>query len=231
MRTERAVGATAIALVVSVVIQNVVLASGAPTYSDPMTQVLTFHSEHRGVVTLAVGLEALNVPLLLGFVTGLHGLVTRRGRSGLGGSRLAVAAAATASSAFVLYAVLWMGVVLSARDLTAPTDTLEVIWRMHAAAFGFALAALGATFAGAAWAASASGLTRGWQRALGLFGGGLMLVAGVASGAVAQGSSIIFLGVAGLAAWLVWLLVTGIRLVRVRAIGRSGHPVAVLSKA
>ena len=231
MRTERAVGATAIALVVSVVIQNVVLASGAPTYSDPMTQVLTFHSEHRGLVTLVVGLEALNVPLLLGFVTGLHGLVTRRGRSGLGGSRLAVAAAATASSAFVLYAVLWMGVVLSARDLTAPTDTLEVIWRMHAAAFGFALAALGATFAGAAWAASASGLTRGWQRALGLFGGGLMLVAGVASGAVAQGSSIIFLGVAGLAAWLVWLLVTGIRLVRVRAIGRSGHPVAVLSKA
>jgi len=231
VRTERAVGATAIALVVSVVIQNVVLASGAPTYSDPMTQVLTFHSEHRGLVTLAVGLEALNVPLLLGFVTGLHGLVTHRGRSGLGGSRLAVAAAATASSAFVLYAVLWMGVVLSARDLTAPTDTLEVIWRMHAAAFGFALAALGATFAGAAWAASASGLTRGWQRALGLFGGGLMLVAGVASGAVAQGSSIIFLGVAGLAAWLVWLLVTGIRLVRVRAIGRSGHPVAVLSKA
>ena len=231
MRTERAVGATAIALVVSVVIQNVVLASGAPTYSDPMTQVLTFHSQHRGLVTLAVGLEALNVPLLLGFVTGLHGLVTRRGRSGLGGSQLAVAAAATASSAFVLYAVLWMGVVLSARDLTAPTDTLEVIWRMHAAAFGFALAALGATFAGAAWAASASGLTRGWQRALGLFGGGLMLVAGVASGAVAQGSSIIFVGVAGLAAWLVWLLVTGIRLVRVRAIGRSGHPVAVLSKA
>lgn len=231
MRTERAVGATAIALVVSVVIQNVVLASGAPTYSDPMTQVLTFHSEHRGLVTLAVGLEALNVPLLLGFVTGLHGLVTHRGRSGLGGSRLAVAAAATASSAFVLYAVLWIGVVLSARDLSAPTDTLEVIWRMHAAAFGFALAALGATFAGAAWAASASGLTRGWQRVLGLFGGGLMLVAGVASGAVAQGSSIIFVGVAGLAAWLVWLLVTGIRLVRVRAIGRSGHPVAVLSKA
>ena len=223
MRTERAVGATAIALVVSVVIQNVVLASGAPTYSDPMTQVLTFHSEHRGLVTLAVGLEALNVPLLLGFVTGLHGLVTHRGRSGLGGSRLAVAAAATASSAFVLYAVLWMGVVLSARDLTAPTDTLEVIWRMHAAAFGFALAALGATFAGAAWAASASGLTRGWQRVLGLFGGGLMLVAGVASGAVAQGSSIIFVGVAGLAAWLVWLLVTGIRLVRVRATGRSGQ--------
>ena len=44
MRTERAVGATAIALVVSVVIQNVVLASVAPTYSDAMTQVLTFHS-------------------------------------------------------------------------------------------------------------------------------------------------------------------------------------------
>ena len=231
MRTERAVGATAIALVVSVVIQNVVLASGAPTYSDPMTQVLTFHSEHRGLVTLAVGLEALNVPLLLAFVTGLHGLVTRRGRSGLGGSRLAVAAAATASSAFVLYAVLWIGVVLSAGALTAPTPTLEVLWRMHAAALTFGMAALGTAFAGIAWAAVAAGITPRWQRALGVVGGALMLIAGVASGAVAQGSSIIFVGVAGLAAWLVWLLVTGIRLVRVRAIGRSGHPVAVLSKA
>lgn len=220
MRTERAVGATAIALVASIVIQNVVLASGAPTYSAPMTQVLTFHAQHRAAVTLAVGLEALNVPLLLAFVTGLHGLVTRRGRSGTDGSRLAVAAAATASAAFVLYAVLWMGVVLAARDLTAPTPTLEIIWRMHAAAFGFALAALGVAFAGAAWAAGASGVTRAWQGVLGILGGGLMVVTGMASGAVADGSPVIFVGIAGFGAWAVWLLATGIRLVRARPADR-----------
>lgn len=227
MRTERAVGVTAIALAVSVVIQNVVLASGAPSYGDPMTQVLAFHTEHRAAVTVAVGLEALNVPLLLGFLTGVHGLVTRRGRSGADGSRLAVATGATASAAFALYAVLWMGVVLSARDLTAPTPTLEVIWRMHAAAFGFALAALGATLAAAAWATTSAELTPAWQRVLGLFGGALMLVAGMANGAVADGSPIIFVGVAGFAAWLVWLLVTGIRLVRAGPVDRSGHPPVV----
>lgn len=224
-------GATALALVVSLVVQNVVLASGAPTYADPMAQVLTFHAEHSAAVLLTVALEALNVPLLLGFVTGMHGLVTRRGRPGAHGSRLAVAAAPAASAAFVLYAVLWVGVVLSARDLTGPTPTLEVLWRMHAAAFGFGMAALGTVCAGIAWAAVAAGLTPTWQRALGLVGGASMLVAGVASGAVAQGSSIIFVGVTGLAAWLVWLLVTGVRLLRARPADRSGHAVAVLSTA
>lgn len=231
MRTQRAVGAAAIALVVSMIIQNVVLASGAPTYADPMATVLAFHAEHRAAVALAVGLEALNVLLLLGFVTGLHGMVTRRGRSGADGSRLAVASAATASAAFGLYAVLWMGVVFSARDLSSPTATLEVIWRMHAAAFGFALAALGATFAGAAWAATSSKLTPAWQRLLGLFGGGLMLVGGMASGVVADGSPIIFVGIAGIGGWLVWLLATGIRLVRARPADQSRQTPILSSQA
>lgn len=223
MRAERFVGATAIALVVSLVVQNAVLASGAPTYGDPMTQVLAFHAEHRVAVGVAVGLEALNVPLLLGLVTGLHGIVARRGRAGADWSRLAVAAAATTCTAFILYAVLWIGVVLYAQDLTAPTPTFEVIWRMHAAAFAFALAAVGVTFAGAALATTASGLAPAWQRQLGLVGGTLMLVSGTASILVAAGSPILFVGLAGFAAWLVWLLAIGIRFVRARPADRSSH--------
>src|SRR6478735_2752227 len=77
---ERVVGAAAIALVASLVIQNAVLA---------------WHAVHRGVVAIAVGSEALNLPLLLVFVTGLHGLVGRRGGAGADWSRLAAAAGAT----------------------------------------------------------------------------------------------------------------------------------------
>lgn len=223
MRAARVVGATAIALVVSLVVQNVVLASGAPTYGDPMTQVLAFHAQNEVAVGVVVGLEALNILLLLGFATGLHGVVARRGRAGVDGSRLAVAAAATTCAAFILYAVLWIGVVLYARDLTAPTPAFEVIWRVHAAAFAFALAALGITCAGAALATTASGLAPAWQRLLGLVGGGLMLVAGTASIAVADGSPILFVGLAGFAAWLVWLLAIGIRFVRAQPADRSSQ--------
>ena len=210
---ERVVGAAAIALVASLVIQNAVLVwAGAPGFGDPIEKVLAFHAEHWGAVAIAVGSEALNLPLLLVFVTGLHGLVGRRGGAGADWSRLAVAAGATLAAVFALYAVLWNGVVLSARGLAKPSPLFELVWQLHAGAFALALPALGTTFIGAALAAHASRLAAPWQRVLGVAGGGLLIAAGVANLAIADGSPILFVGILGYAAWLVWLLVTGVRL-------------------
>src|SRR6476659_2593612 len=209
---ERVVGAAAIALGASLVIQNAVVV-GAPAYGDPIQKVLAFHAEHRGAVAIAVGLEALNLPLLLVFVTGLHGLVGRRGGAGADWSRLAVAAGATLAAVFALYAVLWDGVALSAVGLAEPSPLFKLVWQLHAGAFALALSALGTTFIGAALGAHASRLAAPWQRVLGVAGGGLLIAAGVANLAIADGSPILFVGLLGYAAWLVWLLVTGVRLV------------------
>ncbi|MFJ9316667.1 hypothetical protein ACIRN4_20935 [Pimelobacter simplex] len=221
-RSGRVVGATAIALAASVAVQNaVVIWTGAPSYADPIEKVLAYHAEHRGAVAIAVGLEAVNIPLLLGFVTGLHGLVGRRGGAGADWSRLAVAAGTTLSAVFALYAVSWNVVVLSAGELSEPSPGLELAWQLHAGAFALALPALGTTFAGAALAASASGLTRPWPRLLGVGGGGLLIAAGTANLAIADGSSLLLVGMPGYAAWLVWLLVTGVGLVRARPAGTA----------
>ena len=212
---ERVVGATAIASAAAVLIDNVVVGwVNSPTYGAPMKEVLAFHANHPGAVATAVGLEALNVPLLLLFLTGLHGLVGRRGGAGAHWSRLAMAAGASFSAVTAFYAVLWDGVVLSAGELTEPSPVLELAWHMHAAAFAWSLPALGTTFIGAALATHAIRLTPPWQRLLGVAGGGLLLAAGAANLAIADGSAFLFVGVSGLAAWLVWLLATGVRLVR-----------------
>src|SRR5919199_739586 len=139
----RIVGAAAVALAVLVVVQNAVFFVGpeAPTYATPLGEVLAYHAENRGVVAVSVGLEAVKLPLLLLFVTGLHGLV------------------------------------LAADGLAEPTPAFELVWQLHAAAFALALPALGATFIGAALATHASGLTRPWQRLLGVAGGSLVLFA------------------------------------------------------
>ena len=214
-RDERVVGALALGLAASVTVQNaVVIWTGAPSYADPMTVVLAFHADHRGAVAIAVGLEALNLPLLLGLLVGLVGLVERRGGAGAAWSRVAVAAGAVLSAVFALYAVLWIGVVLAADGLTEPTPLLELVWQLHAGAFALALPALGTTFGAAAMATQACGLTAPWQRWLGLAGGGLLLVAGAACLPIADGSSLLFVGMPGYAAWLVWLIATGVRLVR-----------------
>ena len=91
---------------------------------------------------------------------------------------------------------------------------------MHAAAFALALPALGTTFVAAALAAHASGLTPPWQRLLGVAGGGVLLAAGAANLAIADGSSLLFVGMPGYLAWIIWLLATGVRLVRARTTGR-----------
>jgi hypothetical protein len=211
----RLVGAAAIASAVLVVIDNTVVSwAGTTTYAAPIKEVLAFHAENRAAVAIAVGLEALNLPLLLLFVTGLHGLVGRRGGAGADWSRLAVAAGATFSAVMAFYAVLWDGVVLSAGELTEPTPVLELAWQMHAAAFAWSLPALGTTFIGAALATHASGLTPPWQRLIGVAGGGLLLAAGLGNLAIADGSPLLIVGVSGLAAWIVWLLATGVRLLR-----------------
>ncbi|HEX3206640.1 MAG TPA: hypothetical protein VHQ68_10405 [Propionibacteriaceae bacterium] len=209
----RLVGAAAIAFAVSVAIENAVLAgSGGPTYGAPIEEALAWLADNRVAVAIASNQVALNLPLLLVFVTGLHGLVERRGGAGADWSRLALAAGATLSAIFVLVNVLQIGLALSAGGLAEPTPAFELVWQVHAAAFALALPTLGTTFIGAALAAHASGLTPAWQRLLGLVG--LLLAAGLGNLAIADGSALIFVGLLGFAAWLVWLLATGVRLVR-----------------
>jgi hypothetical protein len=212
---SRLVGAAAIAFAVSVAIENAVLAgTGAPAFGDPIEEVLAYYAANRVSVAIASSAIGLSLPLLLVFVTGLHGLVERRGGAGADWSRLVLAAGATLSAIFALGDALQIGLALSAGGLAEPTPAFELVWQVHAAAFALALPTLGTTFIGAALAAHASGLTPAWQRLLGLVGGSLLLAAGVGNLAIADGSALIFVGLVGLAAWLVWLLATGVRLVR-----------------
>jgi len=211
--TTRIVGVVALAYAASMIVQNAVFAvTGSPDYTAPLGEVLTYHAENQGSLAVTSGLEAMNMVLLLLFVTALHGLVVRRGGAGAVWSRLAVASGATLSALFALTIATHIAVVLAANDLTEPNPAFELMWQLHAATFALALPALGATFIGAALATHASGLTRPWQRILGVIGGSLPILAGFGNLAIADGSPLLFVGILGLAMWLVWLVVTGLRL-------------------
>lgn len=211
----RLVGAAAIAFAVLSVTENVLFAvTDAPSYGDPIEEVLAYYAANSDTVAIISGLVALYLPLLLMFITGLHGLVMRRGGAGADWSRLALVAGATLSAVFVLFNVTQIGLAISAGGLAEPTPAFELVWQIHAAAFGLALPFLGTTCIGGAIATHASGLTPAWQRLLGLAGGSLLLAAGLGNLAIADGSPLIFVGLLGFAAWLTWLVATGVRLVR-----------------
>ena len=213
--TARIVGVIAIAYAASMIVQNALFAfPPAPKYSDPLDVVLTYHAQNQSVLAVTSGLEAANMVLVLLFVTALHGLVQRRGGVGADWSRLAVASGATLAALSALTIATHIAVILAAHGLAEPTPAFELMWQLHAAAFALSLPALGATFIGAALATHASGLTRPWQRLFGVAGGSLPIVAGLGNLAIADGSPLLFVGVLGLAMWLVWLIVTGLRLIR-----------------
>ncbi|HNI38572.1 MAG TPA: hypothetical protein PKZ68_09775 [Pseudomonadales bacterium] len=213
--TTRIVGVVALAYAASMIVQNAVFSvDGAPAYGDPLGVVLTYHAEHQSALSITSGLEVVNMVLLLLFITALHGLVQRRGGAGADWSRLAVAAGATLSALSALTIATHIAVVLAADGLSEPTPTFKLIWQLHAAVFALSLPALGATFIGTAMSTHASGLTRPWQRLLGVAGGSLPILAGFGNLAIANGSPLLFVGVLGLFTWLIWLIVTGIRLIR-----------------
>lgn len=212
--TTRILGAIALAYAASVVVQNAMFGSTAPDYSTPLSTVLTYHADNQSALAITSGLETTNMVLLLLFVTLLHGLVQRRGGKGSDGSRLAVVAGATLSSLSALLIATHIAVIVIANGLTEPNTAFEIMWRLHAAVLALMLPALGATFIGAAFATHASGLTRPWQRVVGVLGGSLAIVAGFGNLAIAGGSPILFVGVVGLGMWVVWLIATGLRLIR-----------------
>ena len=213
--TARIVGVIAIAYAASMIVQNALFAvARAPNYNDPIDIVLTYHAQNQRTLAVTSGLEAVNMVLLLLFVTALHGLVQRRGGIGADWSRLAVAAGATLSALSALTIATHIAVTLAADGLAEPTPAFGLMWQLHAATFALSLPALGATFIGAALATHASGLTRLWQRLIGVAGGSLPILAGLGNLAIADGSPLLFVGVLGLALWLVWLIAVGLRLIR-----------------
>jgi hypothetical protein len=223
--TERIVGVVAIAYATSMFVQNALFAiTGAPDYSRPLEKVLIYHAENRSALAITSGLEAMNMILLLFFITALQGLVQRRGGEGADWSRLAVAAGATLSALFSFTIATHIAVVLAAKGLSEPSPAFELMWKLHAAAFALALPALGATSIGTAMATHASGLTRPWQRLLGVTGGILPILAGFGNLAIANGAPLVFVGVIGMAMWLVWLFVTGLRLIRVPVLNGFSVP-------
>ena len=190
------IGFIAIAYVISMIVQNL-LFSNAPSYSDPIGALLTFHAENQSILRLIMSLETTNMVLLLLFLTKLHGLVKRRSGLGEDWSRLAMIAGSTLSALFALLIASHISVIVAANNITEPNFAFEMMWQFNAAIFGLAMPALGLTFIGTALATHKNGLTRKWQLIFALVGGNLPIISGFGNLGIATGSPFLYVGVFG----------------------------------
>lgn len=207
----RAAAIGALGFAAGVAIQNFVLLIGMPDASAPASEAATWLAENRGRANASSTLVGFNVPLLLLFVAGLRSLV-RDTRSARLWVDLGSLAAVVLTALFGVVAATQVAATLTADG--GATPVFSTLWSLHNATFALVMPALGTTLLGFTVAAHAAGITPPWQRAAGLTGATLLLLAGLANSAVAGGSPLIFVGFAGFALWLVWLAATGVRLVR-----------------
>ena len=105
--------------------------------------------------------------------------------------------------------------------LTAKAETLaqspsvvEVLWGLHAAAFGLDLAAIAVALIGLSRAATSSALMPGWLGAAVLPGAAFLLVTSVFTVALSDGGPWLGVGLVGFLFWLVFMIATSISLLR-----------------
>ena len=213
--TKRNIGLLALAYAASILAQNVLFGvSGAPGYNDPIEVVLSYHANNQSTLAITSGLEAVNMVFLLFFVTALGGYIKNNGNQGSNWVHLSTIASATLSALFALTIATHISVTLAAKSLIEPNYAFQMMWQFHAASFALSLPALGLTIIGTVLAIHSSGLIRSTMKVFGLLISILPIIAGLGNLAVAGGSSFIYIGVMGLFLWILWLILTGLKLIR-----------------
>lgn len=204
-------GIGGLTFVATVIVQNG-LRAGFPANDASATRIVEYYGNHRGV---SLALAVLFPIGALGLAAFLGAMLARLGR---GDHR-----AAAYAGAFGAAGIIGAYTMLIATDLAiagyvhrggAALDVVDGLWVLHNAIFGVLLASIGVTLAGLSAAAAASGQIAAWWKAVGLVGAVLLLVAAATTPAIINASPTMFIGLAGFLAWVVFVTVNSVTLVR-----------------
>lgn len=210
---ERLGGLAGLVFVVGVVVQNGALLAGSPLPDADLAEVERFYTQAQGRISVAVGLVALNVLMLLLFGSAVANRLDRHPPARVA-ARAGFGAVVLLCGAFLTTTFL-QAVLVAAPDRLAETGQLELIWDLHSAAFTMSATSLGAVllaFSSGAWLADA--LVPRWVAVAGFVGSALLVLAGGLVVGSLHGGPGTFLQLAGFATWLLFLVVASVRLVR-----------------
>jgi hypothetical protein len=210
---ERLAGAAAIAFAVFVAASNVMVPS-TPDWDASGEEVAKWVTDNHTAVALESGVFAFTAVFLLVFLAGFVVRVRREGDAraqvpamlaGLGGAFIAATFSAVVASRFVQLSL----------DGSNPDPSLVgLVWRFEGAAFALNLVSVSIALFGVAWAAATVGLAPSWYKPLST----VALAAGVAG--AAQGAATLNgadgwqIGFVPFLAWLLLLVIVGLRMVR-----------------
>lgn len=197
----------------TVVAQNAIR-SGFPTNDAATADVMQYYADHRATTIALSVLFAIGLVALTAFLGTVVSRVVR------GAGRVAGLAGAFGAAAIIgCFTIVTSADVAIASYVhrgNADPAVVEGLWVLHNSVFGFLMAAIGIALAGLSTAAAMSGLlSRRWAVG-GAVGATLLVAAAATTPAIVDGSPTFFVGVAGFAVWIAFVVRTGVALFRSR---------------
>ncbi len=207
---ERWGGYAGIAFALSVIVQNLLRSSFAPSGDASAADIRSYVVDDRWVIQTTVPLVAINVVFLLLFVATLY----RRTQDGPGAvwARVGLVGATGVLALFLTAVAVEM--TLAAQGSSLSPELTETLWALHNAVFACAFLGVGTALLGFSLASVPVGLLPRAYRIVGPVAAALMIITAGAGVAVTEGSSVLFVGLVGFLGWLVFLFISGTRLAR-----------------
>jgi hypothetical protein len=198
--------------VLLLVVDNLVR-SGAPRFGASGQTVAAYVEGHRTAMTLPIVLFPLGLLGLFTFVTGLWS-TSHTSPEARWWAQLGTLAAVTIAALFSVVNLVEAALVADAHALSSAPAVVSALWAVDGAAFGLNLAAIGLALLALSRAARSAGLVPRWLAMLAVPGAACLWVASLFAIAIAEGSGWLFVGVVGFLVWALFLLTTGLALVR-----------------
>jgi hypothetical protein len=206
---ERLAGAGGLVFAATVLIQNIVRASG-PSFTAAPATVADYFADHRAAGLIPLGLFPLGMLGLFSFAAGIW--VRSRDVHGRWWAGVGVLAVVTIAGLFAIVNTIEIVIAAQGSQLVSSPQLLRALWAIHSAAFGLNLAAIAIALLGLSRAAHAAALIPRPLALIAAPAAACLFLAAIFTVAIVNGGRWVYLGYAGFAVWGVFLVVAGISL-------------------
>jgi hypothetical protein len=195
----------------ALVVQNIIRAKG-PALDASSGTVSSYFLHHRAAALIPLGMFPIEMLALFAFVAGVWTAASRSENRWW--ATMGVLGGAAIASLFALDNIIEIVLTAKADTLVQSPSIVEVLWAVHAAAFGLDFAAIAVALIGLSRAATASGLMSAKLGAAVLPGAAFLLLASVFTVALTNGGPWLGVALVGFLLWLVFMVTTSVSLLR-----------------
>ncbi len=215
IRLDRIAGFTGLAFALIVAFVNVIVGSMSPPPNDARAAEITaFFTDNGSTLAITAGLVPFAVVSLFLFLASSFPTLSKSSGKAAFWTRVGAVGLVLVEVMFLARFLFELVLIANVENLAAEPALIETLWWLQGAAMIFNGLALALTLLGLSRAARLGGLIPAWQEMLCLGAALAFFIVAVSAVASLEGSAIGLLGLPAVVAWLVWLALTSLRLLR-----------------